>query len=107
MKPLGSYCIIDIPKSDIELKSRVVASEAQAYNTPVTGTVVNAGPKSKFIPGDVLYFRRYSVDELRLVTADLGENSIFLVEDADAVAVKWLDCGTIKRWYIRLLAKFK
>jgi len=105
--PLRSYCIVDIPETGIETSSGISLSQAQAYSTPVTGKVLKAGAKSRFTPGDQLFFRRYSVDELRLVTEDDGDKQVFLIEDADVVGVRWSNRGIINRLMCRLLAKFQ
>ena len=63
----------------------------QGHTTPVKGRVVSAGKRywfkggSQFEVGDVVYFRRYSVDELKTPSADGTEKSIFVCDDADIV----------------------
>lgn len=84
IEPLRDYCLVEIAKTDVETTSGIFISEAQAYSTPVFGTVKKAGPKSGFNPGDILFFRRYSVDELKFVT-DEGDQTIFLVQTPDIV----------------------
>ena len=53
-------------------------------STPVKGIVVESGV-SMFKKGDVLYFRRYSVDALTMKNADGGEETLHIVEEGDIV----------------------
>jgi co-chaperonin GroES (HSP10) len=86
IQPTKNYCLVEIASTEIETASGIVQSEAQAYSTPVYGTVKKAGPESSFKEGDILFFRRYSVDELKFVT-EKGEQILHLVQDPDVVGV--------------------
>lgn len=83
--PVGAKMIIE-PFTVDETASGLERSN-QGYSTPIKGTVLKGGDTSKFKEGDVVYFRRYSVDELKEPQADGSEKSLFIVEDNDVCAI--------------------
>lgn len=62
------------------------ASIEMGKSTPVMGKVIKGN--SHYKPGDILFFRRYSVDELNFRTKDGGEQTLWVVESEDVVAVQ-------------------
>jgi co-chaperonin GroES (HSP10) len=81
---IGAKMIVD-PYKITETSSGVLRVD-QGHSTPVKGTVISVGDESKFKEGDVVFFRRYSVDELKIPQEDGSEKSMFIVEDNDVVA---------------------
>lgn len=83
--PVGAKMIVD-PFKVVETASGVLRID-QGHSTPVKATVVASGATSEFKEGDVIFFRRYSVDELKIPQEDGSEKSMFVVCDEDVVAI--------------------
>ncbi len=62
--PLKNGVIIRPLERETTTESGFELPQAQHQATPVVGTIVAAGEESKFKVGDMVFFRRYSVDEL-------------------------------------------
>ena len=84
VEPIGARVIIE-PEKLTETDSGILRAD-QGQATPVKGTVKAAGKDSQFKVGDILFFRRYSVDDLKMPMADGTEQSLFICDDADIVA---------------------
>lgn len=85
VEAVGAKMIVE-PYKVMETTSGVLRID-QGHSTPVRGTVLSSGSESKFKAGDEVFFRRYSVDELKLPAEDGSEKSMFVVEDGDVVAI--------------------
>lgn len=84
LEAIGAKVIIE-PERIMETDSGIERAD-QGHSTPVKGKVVSAGAESRFKVGDVLLFRRYSVDELKMPAKDGTETVVFVAEDGDIVA---------------------
>lgn len=93
--PIGKRCLVKPYQAAEKTESGLLMNnESNVSAAPVKGTVVAAGrgrwwklwlDGSEFQVGDVLYFRRYSIDILKTIT-EKGEQVVNVVEDADVIA---------------------
>ena len=86
INPVGARVLLEIYTSAQESTAGLVLSDNNASSTPVTGKVLRVGKDSIFKEGQTVFFRRYSVDELKFNTAE-GEQKVFLLEDEEIIAV--------------------
>lgn len=87
IKPVGKRVLIEPIQGDTMSEGGLVLADTNNAQTPVKGKVVEIGEDSKFKIGDVVLFRRYSVDELK---GNLGgrEYKHFFCDDEDIIAVE-------------------
>ena len=83
--PLKNGVIIKELERETMTESGLELTEAQHSGTPVVGTVVAVGSESQFKVGDVVFFRRYSVDELSFLI-DGKKQSVNFLTDSEIVA---------------------
>lgn len=86
--PIGKRVLITPAQGDTLSEAGLELSSSNNAATPVKGEIVKAGSESAFSSyiGRVVYFRRYSVDELK--GEEKGrEFKIYLVDDADIIAM--------------------
>ena len=87
IKPIGERCLVQPFRGAKETQSGLIMSQDSNISAaPVRGTVIEPGARSQFKKGDEILYRRYSVDELKMVT-EVGEVVVYLVEDQDVLAV--------------------
>lgn len=87
IQPIGARVSIEPYQGDKESESGLILSDANNAQTPVRGKILRVGEESKFKgkEGTVVYFRRYSIDELK--GNDKGEEfKLFFCDDADIIA---------------------
>ncbi len=85
MVPVGKRCLVQPLKREGVSVSGLIMPEDANNPTPVAGTVIKAGTASVYKEGDFVFFRRFSVDEIKFSTAS-GEMVVNLVEDDEVVA---------------------
>lgn len=83
--PIGAKCLVE-PSVVAETSSGIIRAD-QGLSMPVKGKVLKAGAESQFKEGQELFFRRYSVDELKFPSEDGTEQTLWIIEDGDVVAV--------------------
>ena len=83
-EPIGKRIIID-PEKITETENGIQRAD-QGQSMPVKGTVIAVGKDSQFKLGEVLLFRRYSVDELSMPSTDGSVQNVYLCDDEDIVA---------------------
>ena len=83
--PLRDGVIIREFEHDTITESGFELPENQHQATPVLGQVVAAGANSQFKIGDIVFFRRYSVDELSF-TVDGKKVTVNFLTDNEVVA---------------------
>ena len=67
-------------------KSGLIMPDKELASLPVMGEVIANGAESTFKKGQTVMFRKYSLDELKFMTAE-GEVKLNLLEDEEIVAV--------------------
>jgi len=83
--PLKTGVIIKELERDSVTESGLELPEAQHAGTPVVGEIVAAGSESQFKIGDIVFFRRYSVDELTF-QVDGKKQTVNFLTDSEVVA---------------------
>lgn len=83
--PLKNGLIIKELEKDTVTESGLELPEQQHAGTPVLGQVIAVGEESKFVIGDIIFFRRYSVDELSF-TVDGKKVTVNFLTDSEVVA---------------------
>ena len=84
--PLKQFILIEPLNRTEETTSGLILPEEKYTPTPVVGKVLRAGADSQFVAGDIVFFRRYSTDELKFATADGIEQLVSLISDDEVVA---------------------
>lgn len=97
LKPIGARVAIEPAQGDSVSEGGLVLSDSNNTAMPVRGKVIARGNSSQFDIGDILYFRRYSVDVLKMNEGGL-EKIINMVDDADIVA-RETDTMVSYHWY--------
>lgn len=86
IQPLAKHILVKPIGRPTETSTGFVMPEEGWSPTPVVGLVIAAGEGSQFKVGQIVFFRRYSVDELKFISAD-GQNQIVnLLSDDEIVA---------------------
>ena len=83
--PLKKFIIIEPLEAPTESESGLEMPEDTNPGTPTIGRVIKVGEDSQFKEGNLVFFRRYSVDELRFRTPS-GESTVNLLQDDEVVA---------------------
>jgi len=85
--PIGKRVLLKIYESANETEGGLTLSHSDnTHMAPILGTVLKVGDKSVFKEGDMVFFRRYSVDELKFVTSS-GEQKVHMVEDDEIIGL--------------------
>lgn len=82
--PVGKRLLIEPFKQASETTSGLAMAEGDGNATPVCGTVIRVGQGCSFKEGDLLLFRRYSIDSLKAYTEE-GEQEIYLLEESEII----------------------
>ena len=87
IKPKKNFIVVD-PKTSRpeETTTGFVMPEERYTPTPVIGTVLAVGPESEFHVGEVVFFRRFAIDELKF-DVDGKKQVVSLISDDEVVAV--------------------
>jgi len=83
--PVGKRLLVETFKQAEESSEGLELGVGDGYATSVLGTVVRAGDGCMFTVGDILMWRRYSVDNLKVYTKD-GEKEYSLIEENEVIA---------------------
>ncbi len=86
IKPTGCRILIEVAEVSKQTSSGLIIADTATNSAPVTGKIISVGEDSKFHPGQQVFFRRYSVDELKIVSPT-GEQLFYFLEDADVLAL--------------------
>lgn len=86
--PLKKFILIK-PLSKVEETSAgfVMPEDTSANTAPVVGEVLKAGDESQFKEGQLVFFRRFSVDELKFSNPDGSQQVVSLISDDEVVAL--------------------
>lgn len=85
--PTGDRYLIEIHKAAAKSSSGLlIENNSNVSAAPVLGTVLKAGDTGKFREGQLVMFRRYSVDELKFITEE-GEQTVHIVEGSEIIAI--------------------
>ena len=84
--PQGNRSLVQAYMGAKQTESGLHIAEKESDATPVMGTVIHQGMTSQYTLGQVLLFRRYAVDELK-IQGENGEVLVYLIEDPEVIAV--------------------
>jgi co-chaperonin GroES (HSP10) len=85
--PVGDRYLIEIEKSASQSASGLTMENNSNVNSaPVLGTIIKAADGCPYKAGDKILFRRYSLDDLKVITEN-GEETISIVEGSEILAV--------------------
>lgn len=85
--PTRNHLLIKIAEKTQETESGLITADTATNSAPVVGEVIRKGDQALFKVGEIVMFRRYSVDEIRVPT-ETGEDDIFyFIEDTDVLSV--------------------
>ncbi len=99
LKPVGFRVLVNIYKKPTETASGFIMPEQEHAGMPALAQITVLGKKTlwqhlqmllglkpKYRIGEWVYFRKYSVDELRLSTPE-GELSLFVLEENEIIGI--------------------
>lgn len=84
--PSGNYMLVEPITGEGQTKSGIIINVGSDGAVPTLGRVARHGELSKFHDDDILIFRRYSVDEIK-VTDTTGSKKLCFINDEDVIAV--------------------
>ena len=86
IQPVGNRVLVLPEKGDGESKSGLTLSTSRSDQTPVFGKIIKTGDQVKnYKVGDVILWRRYSVDQLPLDIQGKRE-TVYLIDGEDILA---------------------
>ena len=89
INPVGERVVIKPQEAAKVSASGLVQEHTQSNvaSAKVLGLIVEASPESKFkdLVGRKVFFRRYSMDELKYIDAN-GEQTVVLIDDSEVLA---------------------
>lgn len=84
--PVGPRLLLEVFTQAKETKSGLEMAEGDGHATPTVGRVIRTGSKdSPYKAGDVLMWRRYGIDNIKVYTAD-GDKEVYLLEENEVIA---------------------
>ena len=84
--PCRKFILVKPLEKPTETDSGLVLPEQGFSPTPVAAEVISAGDESDFKAGDIVFFRRYSHDELKFYGTDGQLITLSLLADEEIVA---------------------
>jgi len=88
VRPIKNFLLIEPLARVEETTDGLVMPEATYSPAPVAGTVLRAGKNCVEVKeGDVVFFRRFSVDELAFTTPDGSKESVSLISEEELCGV--------------------
>lgn len=84
VQPVGKRLLVEAYKQAKETSAGLEMVEGEGWATSVMGTVIRAGEGCSFKPGDVLLWRRYGIDSIKVYTED-GEVELYLLEESEVI----------------------
>lgn len=93
INPVGKRVVLKIYESaDKSASGIILNNDSNTSAGKVLGTIIEAGEESRFFTslGKLVFFRRYSMDELKYVSSE-GEQTVTLVDDDEILAIPTVD----------------
>lgn len=85
--PMTGYVLVEPYEKPTETGGLILAGDQQ-NSAPIRGTVIQIPETgSPFVIGDNIFFRKYAVDELKFINEDSKEETIFLIDIREVLAV--------------------
>lgn len=84
--PVGARSLVRPHQAAHQTESGLIMDNtSNTAAAPIRGTIIAVGDTSTFKVGDLIMWRRYSVDDLKFIT-EKGEEVVSLVSDEDVLA---------------------
>lgn len=84
--PIGNRVLIQPFVSAEQTESGLILDNNNNTSAaPVLGTIIKVGDDTRFQEGEMVYFRRYSLDTLKIIT-EKGEVEVNLIDTSDILA---------------------
>ena len=84
--PQGDFMLIEPIgfTGEQKTKSGIILSEQSSSATPTIGLIKRAGESAKYKEGDMVFFRRYSLDEIEIKVSD-GKKKFLFIANEDVI----------------------
>lgn len=83
--PVKNYLLIEV-EEQTETSSGLLLSEDGGPVMPTVGKILKSGELAEYKKGEVVIFRKYSADEIKVTTAE-KEEKYWLLEDSEVIAL--------------------
>ena len=85
--PIGQRYQIELePAANVSSAGLVMDNNNNASMAPVVGTIIKVGDNCRFAAGVKIFFRRFSLDEMKFITPD-GEQVVNFLEEEDILGI--------------------
>jgi len=85
IQPVKNYLLIEVDVEK-ETSSGLLLAEDGGYTLPTVGTVIRSGELAEYKEGEVVIFRKYSADEIKVTTAE-KEEKYWLLESSEVIGL--------------------
>ena len=83
IEPTKGHVLVELPEANKEVGGVILAGD-QANTAPVRGTIIRIPELgSPFAVGEVVFFRKYAIDELKFNEEDLTEVQVYIVDERE------------------------
>lgn len=86
IQPIGANLLIQPYTDEAVTDKGIELASSTANSFPVLGTILKAGKESTYAIGQQVMFRRYSMDELKMLIGG-EEKIVYMLEEADILAI--------------------
>lgn len=88
IQPTKGHVLVELPARATQIGGIIIPDSTQANNAPVRGTVIRVPQEgSQFATGEVIFFRKYAIDELKFSEDDLSQVEVFIVDEREVLGV--------------------
>jgi len=84
--PVGKRLLVEPFSQATETSEGLEISDGDGHATPVLGTVIRAGEGCSFKEKDVVFFRRYAIDVLKVPSVDGTDRTLYILEESEVIA---------------------
>jgi len=87
IEPTKGHVLVELPEATKEVSGIILAGD-QANNAPVRGTIIRIPETgSPFGLGEVIFFRKYAIDELNFTEDDLSTTKVYIIDEREVLGV--------------------
>lgn len=80
INPVGKRVLLSVFEGSTKTESGLDLADSSGGATPVLGTVIKTGSDSSYKENDVVFFRRFAIDEIKVDASDDRMKFYFLEE---------------------------
>ena len=86
IEPTKGHVLVELPPKQTMVGDLVLGETPTANNAPVKGTVIRVPDSgSVFAVGEVVFFRKYAIDELKFSEAGLAEVEVYIIDEREVL----------------------